>query len=215
MVKEEKYSQILSNGLMLDHYFVMCQIKNGEKLSSNKRVKGFINLLTKKGYIKDNQLTQLGLSMVDEIVPSVKKEPIKAALKAAVVEKVTLSSYISSTDSDIWMKTIHKKCQDKLFELIGKKQTLARIDKKAYSFLPNEVDLTKVLSRAITIYKLRDFPKIEKTLMRHIESCASSGNWFPIMQYYILKNNLSQMVTDLDHDTDDSGDSYKSNQRFV
>lgn len=215
MVEEKKYSQILSNGLMLDHYFLLCQIKKGEKVHSDKRVKGFINLLTKKGYIKDNQLTELGLSIVDNVTAPtpIKKEEVVIVEKKT--EKLSLSKFIDSTDDDIWMKGIHKKCQDKLFELIGKKQVLARIDKKAYSFLPNQVDLIKVLTRVITIYKLRDFPKIEKTLLRHIESCSNSGNWFPIMQYYILKNNLSQMVTDLDHEDDQGGDAYRSNQKFI
>ena len=55
----------------------------------------------------------------------------------------------------------------------------------------------------MTAYKLSDLDKIEKTIISYINKCATSKSWFPILQYYIFKNNMSTMVTDMENIDDD------------
>jgi len=221
MVEEKKYTQILGDGLMLDHYFILCSIKDGKALTKSKRVQGFINLLTKKEYILDDHLTDKALLLLGEDI-SKREEEVKEEVKEVKVEPVkavaknrSLAEHLSYMNYPVWVKDLHEKCQNKLIELTGNKQVMAKITRKAYPFLPNCTDLSKILSKVISVYKLTDFDKIERTLLLHIENCQKSGNWFPIMQYYIWKNNLSQMVTDLDNDEDQDQGGYKSNQKFI
>jgi hypothetical protein len=80
--------------------------------------------------------------------------------------------------------------------------------------LCNAVDMGKVLSTCISNYKLNDYNKIEKVLLRHIENCNDSGQWFPLMRYFILKNGMSDMVTAMEND-ETTGTDFKSSQKFV
>lgn len=184
MIDEEKYKEVLDSGLTLDHYFLMCNIKNGVKLVENKRIQGFMNLLIKKDYIEGESLTEKGLDLVENCEFSQIVDP---------VEKV---------DMGTWVSEIHKKCQERLKELTGKTQVTDKIKGKgkSYSFLCNPTDLAKVLSKVINLYKLKDYAKIERTLLGHIDSCNMAKSWFPVMQYYIYKDNASRMVTELENE---------------
>ena len=203
MVEEKKYTQILSDGLMLDHYFILCSIKNGDKLNSSKRIMGFLNLLNKKGYIKDDHLTQKAIDLI-ETCPQCVPPP-------EVAKKVDYFHY------DTWAKELYRKCQDKLKELTGSTQVQAKIERTTYSFLCNEKDFARNISKVIVAYKLEDeYERIESTIMRFITKCSREKNWFPLMKYYILKRGESQMVTDLsDLTPEDNDTSFKSNQKFI
>lgn len=76
MIGEAKYKEILDSGLILDHYFLLCQIKTGQKLVASRRILGFTNLLTKKGYLDDGKLTQKALDFIQiyEAPSIIKKE---------------------------------------------------------------------------------------------------------------------------------------------
>lgn len=169
MINDELYVKILEAGLTLDHYYLLQSIKSKVKLVTNKRIQGFINLLNKKGYLKDEELTKLGLELV--------KEPV----------------------SENWIEEIFIKCENKILELTGEKQVRPKIENKAFSFMPNIVDFTRTLSKVVILYKLKDKIKIENALIAHIEECNNSKNWFPLMQYFILKNNSSPLVTALNN----------------
>ena len=199
MIEEALYEEILSNGLLLDHYFLLCNIKNGKKLLNNRRVQGFINLMRKKGYMDGDSLTEKGIDLVQNCE--------YAEVIATEDKKV---------DMGTWVAGVHKKCQDRIKDLTGKIQVKAKFpgEKKEYSFLCNATDLGRVLTKVITLYKLKDYEKIEKALIRHIEKCNASNYWFPLMQYYIYKLGNSIMVTELDDDSLPSG-GQKSNQKFV
>lgn len=189
MIDELKYNEVLDDGLSLDHYLILCNIKNKVKLISNKRIQGFLNLLIKKGYIENDELTEKGLDLVQncefsEIIEIPKEENGK-------VERVDLGT---------WIIKVHQACEAKIFALTGKKQIRDKIDKKMWSFMCNATDLGKNLQKVIAMYKLTDYDKIERTLLRHIEECNTAKSWFPIMYYYVMKNGKSEMVTDLDND---------------
>ena len=201
MIEETLYKEILDNGLLLDHYFLLCNIKNGVKLVNSRRVDGFINLMRKKGYMDGDALTEKGIDLVQNC-------------EFAEVVAVNPSGKI---DLGMWAADIHKKCQDRIKELTGKLQVKAKFpgEKKEYSFLCNATDLARVLTKVITLYKKKkELDKIEKALIRHIDKCNASNYWFPLMQNYIFKNGSSQLITELDDDGA-SPASTKSNQKFV
>lgn len=212
MIDLKKYKKILDSGLLLDHYLVLCQIRDGAEILKNRRTQGFINLLNKKGYIDEGTLTDVANDLISDsptIVTSV-------STTTTIESSGTLRDYVDSQfDYGGWVVNLHKKCQNKLVELTGKSQVRDKIDRKTYPFLPNATDLGKVLYRAIVAYKLTDMDKIEKCILSYIDKCHRARNWFPILGYYVMKMGVSQMVTDMESiDDDDKGDG-KSLQKFV
>lgn len=208
MIDLRHYERILESGLIFDHFLVLNMIKNGEELPKNKRIQGFVNLLNKKGYIQDGNLTSEGILLTEyEII----------TVGAPKKEKVTESDFSK------WVLELHKRCQNKLQELTGGKQVRGKIGGKPYPFLPNFTDLAKSLHRAIVLYKLEDLVKIEKAMMNHIERCHKANNWFPLMKYYIIKSGVggsivsasSDMVTDMESLDEIETGTGKSTQKFV
>lgn len=189
MINTEKYNKVLDAGLLLDHFALLCCIRDNQAILKNKRIVGFQNLLCKKGFILNNNLTEKALNLVGE-------EQLTGFSKSIVsIEKTTVTTKDDYAD---WIIKLHKKCKDKLIELTGKGQVRDSISNKSYSFLPNSTDLGKVLLRVIQSYKLTDFDRIEKTILAYIDRCATGKNWFPILQYYIWKNGASTMVTEME-----------------
>ncbi len=213
MINDKKYKEVLDSGLILDHYHVLCSIRDGTSLLENRRVQGFINLLTKKGYLDDMKLTEKGSKFIGEVEEKI-ITPSEPVVEVAA-PKVELLKPPTNKLGD-WVADLHTHCQDKLMELTGKKQQIGRVDKadKGYPFLPNVVDLGRVITACVNSYKLKDLPKVEKTIMSYIGKCSKTNKWLPILRYYILKNGMSQMVTDMENDDTDEPD-YKSSQKFV
>jgi len=198
MIDIEKYKNVLDQGLLLDHYSLLCSIRDGTELPKSKRITGFINLLHKKGFLKEGALTESGTllistgkCMTDDVIPYVTK----------AVEKTVglLKTPVPTTDFIDWASALHKKMQDTLKEKTGKIQARLVVEGTSYSFLPNPRDLSKVLLRAIVTYKLNDFDKIEKCLMNFLNRKIKEGKWSPLLGYYIMKNGLSPMVTDMEN----------------
>lgn len=201
MIDLTHYERILESGLMFDHFLVLCMIKNGEKLPKNRRVQGFINLLNKKGYIEDGALTDEGILMTDwEIALTTKEAP-------------------QDTDFTKWVIALHKKCQAKIFQLVGSKQIRGKVNGKSYNFLPNATDFAKALQRAIMVYKIKDTDKMEKAIMGHITKCHRENHYFPLIKYYIIKGIgsacSSDMATDIENPEEEVDNSGKSVQKFV
>lgn len=213
MITRENHKKLLDSGLNLDHYLVLSNIHNNLECANSKRISGFINLLTKKGYISEGSLTEKGLSLIrdfDKDLTFTTSTTTTTTVTPIGGNKLFLVNNLAT-----WVNSVHLKCQDKLMELTGKKQIRAGIDRKFYSFLPNSIDLGRVLAKVITTYKLNDLDKIEKTLLKYIEKCNSSNNWFPLMQYFIFKNGTSALVTMMEEDEDDVSTGKDSQQKFV
>lgn len=179
MIEDEIYDKVLSSGLILDHWILLCQLSKGEKPIANRRIQGFLNLLIKKEYIKDDALTPKAIELIGTC------EPVKEKVSELVV------------DFQTWLGDLHRKCQDKLFDLTGKKQIRPNIKGTTYSFLPNATDLGRALSRVILVYKTRDFEAMENAILKYIELKHKENSWFPLLQYYIVKDGQSRMYTDM------------------
>jgi hypothetical protein len=189
MIDTILYNQILDQGLLLDHYILMCNIRDGNELGSNKRIQGFLNLLCKKEYIEDGTLTEKGLNLIGGVMAKEVKPTLR--MKAGKKEE-------RKFDYADWVIMLHRKLEARLIVGTGKKQYRAKLDGKGWSWLPNPTDLGRVLLRAIQSYKLTDFDKIEACLLRYTDLCIKKDKWFPILGYYIMKNNMSTMVTEMD-----------------
>lgn len=203
MINVDKYKKILDSGLLLDHYYLLCNIRDGGEIPKSKRILGFINLLNKKGFIEDDKLTDLAMVLIDDSTTTTTTTDIVTETENKQVDFIE------------WVKDLHLRLQDKLVELTGNKQVRGKIGSVPYSFLPNPTDLGKVLSKVIVQYKLKDLGAIERCMFRHVERCNSKNHWFPIMGYYILKNNQSLLVTDLEDGDDDIDTGFKSLQKHV
>ena len=206
MINDEKYKEILSEGLIIDHYYLLSNLHKGTHVVENKRIQGFINLLTKKGYIKNGKLTDKAIELITVFDKDEEISVKKSIFKNIVVKKM-----------GDWVTELHTKCQNKIEDLTGKKQVVSKVnknDRKGYPFLCNVVDFGKVLSICISNYKLTDYNKIESTILNHIDKCHNANSWFPLMRYYIIKNGMSELVTDMNND-DQPTEPSKSTQKFV
>lgn len=212
MIDISKYLKILNQGLLLDHYSLMCCIRDDAELPKSKRIEGFTNLLKKKGFITtDGKLTEAGLNLVTDdrvvcqkvIVQTKEELSQQNAPKVSYETKGLLKTPTATKDYLVWAHELHAKLQDRIQEKTGKKQVRAVINGVGYSFLPNVNDFSKVLLKAIVLNKLKDFNRIEKCLLTYINTKSKENNWFPLLNYYILKNGSSLMVTDLENIEDD------------
>ena len=203
MISLEQYKKVLESGLLLDHYFVLCNLRDGTEMPKSKRIDGFINLLNKKGYIEDGALTEQAFNIIDlHPVMIVKREEIETP----------------RFDFGGWSRELHTRCKDRIMDLTGKAQVMSKInktDKKGYRFIDGVEDFMTRLFNCIQKYKLKDMDAIEKAIMNHIDSCHASNNWFPLLKYYISKQGEgSPMVTDIENgiETVEAG---KSAQKFI
>ena len=206
MIDLKKYLLILNEGLLLDHYLLLKSIKEGSEPIGNKRVQGFLNLLYKKGYIDEGNLTSKALAILEgDGTPIIEVSNIRES--KAINEMLSVKEPSLKFDYASWIIALHRKCEAKLIEKTGKRQIRDKIDGKPYSFLPNSTDLGRVILKAVNTYKLKDFDKIETTILKYIDRCSKANKWFPILAYYIMKNSMSPMVTDMDSDEEEGNNS--------
>ena len=203
MISLNTYKKILDSGLLLDHYMVLCNIRDGIPMPKSKRVDGFINLLNKKGYIDDGALTDKAFDIIDLHPVMIVKE-----------EEVETPQF----DFGKWSTSLYTKCKVKIQELTGKQQVMSKInksDKKGYRFIDGYADFTQRLYTCIQKYKLKDMDAVEKAILNHIDTCHNANNWFPLMKYYIFKQGEgSPMVTDIENGIEAVA-AAKSAQKFV
>ena len=204
MINVEKYQEVLDTGLTLDHYHVLMMLRNDGVLPSSKRIQGFLNLLNKKGYIEDGQLTIQAISLVESYIVTTTTCTTTAPVRDEE----------GRIDFKKWSKELHTKCQDRLKELTGKIQVQSKINPKdrGWPFLCNSYDLEKKIYRIIAVYKLKDLDAIEKTLISYITACCNKNQFFPLVKYYISKDGESQLVTEMESGVVEDGQ-VKSNQK--
>lgn len=206
MIDFEKYKLILSEGLMLDHYLLLLNIRDKAAMVQSKRIQGFINLMCKKGYINgDGELTQKANNLIQGDGNPIPVPDRSAKTLAYILDKQEPDLKVDQKfDYATWVIQLHKKCEEKILVATGKRQIRDKIQGKGYSFLPNSTDLGRVILRAVNVYKLKDFDKIEKTMLRYIDRCVKANQWFPILGYYIMKNSMSPLVTDMESDEEET-----------
>lgn len=203
MISLDKYKRILDSGLLLDHYLVLCTLRDGKPLPKSRRIDGFINLLNKKGYIEDGALTDKAFDIID-------------ISTAVIVDEETVDT--PKFDFGKWATDLHSKCKKKVMELTGKEQVMSKIkptDKKGFRFLEGERDFMERLFKCIQKYKLKNMDIIEAAILNHIDDCHKKNNWFPLMKYYISKQGEgSPLVSDIENGFQ-ATEAGKNTQKFV
>ena len=175
IVKLEEFSKALEKGLNPSKFLFLLVKQDGAEYLCNDFLSDEEETdLLLNGYIYSNlQLTPKAIELLKEI-----------------------HGDLSSKIDNKW-EILHKKLQDELIRLTNKKQAKAN---GGYTFLCNEVDLRNKLSKCITKYKLKDWEKIEKLLILHINK-AYKQNFDKVMliAYYIEKNGTSTLASDYDN----------------
>lgn len=101
---------------------------------------------------------------------------------------------IENTKKSSNFEELHKKLQQKLLELTGKKQYMVE---GKFAFLTNLTDFSSKLKQVISKYKLKDLNKVEKLLILHIEkSVKNNFKYCSLLGYYISKEGKSTLATD-------------------
>lgn len=197
MIDVRKYKAILDEGLLLDHYFLLCSLRDGKEFAKSRRIQGFINLMHKKGYIEDGLLTKKAFNILEGDGNETPIKPVHLLVAPMIKsEGVIVEKNFDYAD---WVIALHKKLRDKIIVSTGKNQVKAMVEGKGYPFLPNSTDLGKVILRVIKSYKLTDFDKIEKTLLAYVDRCIKQNKWTPLLNYYVMKNDASLMVTEMEN----------------
>ena len=209
----EKYKEILNEGLLLDHYYILCKISSKQTIPYTERIGGFLNLLIKKGYIDaDQNLTEKGI----DFVQNCEFGEVELSTINITTNSVTIVEEIEDkTDTKKILIDMYGNCRERIRYHTGKYQMRARIENKFYSFFPNSTDFFKLANKVIALYKIKDFTLMESTLIAYIDRCASSNTWLPLFNYYIFKNGSSSLVTDMENPDDNPGSSFKSSQKLI
>lgn len=159
-------------GLTIEDYIILLIKNDGcDYLFPNYSLNS--NQLLLNNYEGKNGITEKGKAILKEIEGNVSKK---------VDSKYTL---------------LHKTLQDELVRLTSKKQAKANGE---YTFLCNEIDLHNKLSKCMTKYKLKDWEKIEKLLILHVNKAYKQNfNKVLLVQYYIEKNGMSTLASDYEN----------------
>lgn len=178
----QKFQNLLEKGWSLDHIFVL---ENGP-CSDYPRMAAICQKLFRKGVVDEmGCITKEG------------KELLEYAHNESIVEIVkTAKPKIAEG-----IESLHKKLEDRILALTGKKQMRVLVIGKTYPFLCGKEELEARVKKVMIKYKLTDFQKIEDCLLGYIESCYKRKNWAPLLHYYVSKIRdgveTSQMVTDI------------------
>lgn len=170
----EKLSKAVTKGLTIDEYVYLRIKEDGCEYIFNGiiPVKKEMLILNSLIYPEGN-LTPKGKELLKEI--SGEKVPKKV---------------------DIGTNQLYITCQEELQKLVGKKQKTSKINGKSYSFLPNFVDFQDKIEKSCKKYQLNNKEQLKKVLLQYINKCYKEDNWFPILEYYIMKDNRSKLATD-------------------
>lgn len=181
-----KFRTLLEKGWSLDHIFILENMQEFPGTECAAKEASLLQTLFRKGLIDEKYtITKDG----ESLLLFANNEEIGEIVKIA---KPKIASGIEG---------LHKKLEDKLMELTGKKQQRPVILGTKYSFLCGKEDLEARIKKVMIKYKLSDYQLLETTLLEYIERCYKTNRWSPLLQYYIIKQKegveMSPLVTDM------------------
>lgn len=180
-LNSQNIEKIFKEGLSIDAFTYLLLVRNGEVEKFKPFFNGLPISLINRGCIDPSgKLTPKGEGILNNIAG----------------KKVTKKS--NNYD------TIFVALQGEIERLTGKKQKTDKIHGKSYSFLPNSVDFSDKLHKVVTKYKIEDLDKSKKVLISYINKCHKANNWFPVLEYYLMKDNQSKFVTDYNNFSEES-----------
>lgn len=144
--------------------------------------------------IEDCSLSLFKEEYLQELVNLKLEGILNAELELTTKGMELLQSIEGKKTKSIDYDKLHLTLQNKLLSLTGKKQFMVG---GKYAFLSNKLDFTNKLKGVITKYKLKDFNKIEKLLILHIEKAVKEKfQYISLISYYISKDGKSQLYDD-------------------
>lgn len=182
----EKFMTLLERGWTLDHIFLLENIRDVERICSMPKGASLLQTLYRKGMVDEkNEITEQGRALIDFVYNTEAVELIKPE-KPKIMEGI---------------QALHKKLEDKLLQLTGKKQVRVDILGTKYSFLCGKEDLEARVNKVMKKYRIGNFQHLENTLLAYIDRCHKKNRWSPLIIYYILKSKegteVSLLVTDM------------------
>lgn len=181
----EQFKIIKDAGLHIDEIYLLRLIEEGQSWKCPELawpIRMSLGLLGLKEYLIDEKLTDKAYLLLGQLEVQVKVTKKEDSLSQ-------------------WVGVVHEQLQKKLLTLTGRKQKM--ISGK-YSFLCNKVDLEKKLRDVMKKYGELDLNRVQKALERHVDRSHRAG-WDRVylMEYYIMKEGVSRMFTDLDQEDGD------------
>lgn len=173
----EKLEKVMEKGFDLNIIALLHVAKNGENLKSElPKIQAIIQMMERKELILEGRITQKG----EEVLKYAEGEG------EIVKEQEKVNS----------LEDVYNRVQNRIFELTGKKQIRTEIFGKTYSYFPSKYDFVNRLKKVINKYKLSDLEKVEKVILRNIESCHKKNKWYPLLVYYMVKDEISPLSSD-------------------
>lgn len=165
--------------LSIMDYLILLNVyyKSEEEFLKDERFRGHFAYLQQLGYLGlNNKLTLEGKNLIEF--------------------EIGIPNYEAKVTTDFYVE-LHKKLQDRLVELTGKKQNMLQ---GKYAFLCNVKDLQTKLSKVITKYSLKDLNRIEKILLNYVNKCVKARfDKVQLIEYFIMKDNISALATAYDN----------------
>lgn len=159
-------------GFNLESY---CILKIADKYNIFDYKDKIENLLAKVEILKKQGF------LTEDVIPELTNKSTKLINE---VEKIVDTKYD--------FEKLHKKLQDKLLSLKGKKQIEGF---GGVYFIPTERELKEFLIRFWSKYpKYKDLDKISKILEKHIETCSRKNSFAPAIKYFIYKQNTGSQL---------------------
>lgn len=173
----KKMEEILEAGYDINIVALLYIYKEGGMTGSmNEKIAGYVGMMERKGLLIGGRITGAGEELL---------EMYEGGVTVTKEEKKQKN-----------LEEIFDKVQERLIALTGKRQIRTDIFGKAYNYLPSKYDFITRLKGVVNKYKLKDLEKIEKILINVIEKCHKTGKWFPLMVYYMTKNEVSTLASD-------------------
>lgn len=191
----EEYKSFREKGLTFNALFLLMLLhsaEQGENMPWNTKDPSFAGdtgLLKMKGYIdKEGKLTPTAHSLLTDVPEA----------------KITTPVGLRTDVFRMFVENLHVELQQKLIQLTGKKQKLLQ---GKYYFLCNAKDLEKKLRDVWTKYGGFDQMKMRNTLLKYVERCHKVGfDKVNLIEYYVMKNDMSRLITDMENSDDTSPD---------
>lgn len=178
-----QFEWVLSKGIDINLMTCLLLIHEGNKLSncSDIKVKSWMLLLKKHQLLTESEVvTEKGEIYISEY------------------NNLSKNIVADSFNFDVWCEQLHEKLKERLLKLTGKSQKVSKIRQASYSYLCNVKDLTKKLKGFVKVYNVKNYQKIEDGLLNYINKCHKEDSWFPLIEYYIMKDGTSKLATDFD-----------------
>lgn len=173
----EKLEKVMEKGFDLNVIALLYMCKGGESIvSGNDKIKALVGLMERKGLVIEGKITATG----EELLKCIEGE----------------GEIVKEKEKTQGLEELYDKVVKRVKELTGKEQIRTDIFGKTYSYIPNRYDFVNRLKKVVNKYSLTNMTILEETIIRNIEKCHKTKKWYPLLVYYFVKDDISQLSSD-------------------